>query len=111
MIDAEVILIDGDSHHLLHLHEVDFARAISEEALPTASVFRSPCAKNMHRHLLLESPGSGECKVGCFTPWGPWGCDLSSLMLMTVRYLCNLVTCVIMYSVVVFFPNACWGIG
>ena len=36
---AEVILIDGDSHHLLHLHEVDFARAISEEALRPYHLF------------------------------------------------------------------------
>eukprot|EP00435_Cladocopium_sp_Y103_P033246 s1052_g8.t1 len=30
---CRVILIDGDSHHLLHLHGVDFARAVSEEEI------------------------------------------------------------------------------
>ncbi|CAL1167005.1 unnamed protein product [Cladocopium goreaui] len=30
---CRVILIDGDSHNLLHLHEVDFATAISEEEI------------------------------------------------------------------------------
>ena len=39
LIGAEVILIDGASHNLLHLHEVDFATAISEEALRAYHLF------------------------------------------------------------------------